>query len=288
MTVLFLIGAVIVTVVMYVDKVNHRIQQMETERNIALELYFKSMKELVPMGIDSIWTSNFKYISLDVLTSKGPRLCLFLHKSQCDLCRNEALEYFEECGSLYKWLKPVVLLSGFKPNDLIQMEHSYSFPLFLVDERWEIDAETQKDYPILMVLNQKGKINYVFPLEDKSPYIKEEYVKRVNAYCQTSNRKPRIRAINANIQLGNIELRRKVVVKLLLENVSSQDCKVVNIEPSCDCIRIEDFTKVIYAESKGFVKVTLVPERKGTLYRTVSVKLASAQTVDFEINANVI
>lgn len=288
MTVLFFIGAVIVTVVMYIDKVNHRIQQMEKERNIAVELYFESMKKLVPMGIDSIWTSKSKHISLDVLTSKGPRLCLFLHKSQCDLCRNEALEYFEECRSLYKWLNPVVLLSGFKPNDLIKLEQLYSLPLFLMDERLEIDVESQKDYPILLVLNQNEKVNYVFPLKDKSPYIKEEYVKRANAYCQVMNRQPKIRAINANIQLGNIELRRKVVVNLLLENVSGQDYNVVDIEPSCDCIRIEDFTKVIKAESKGFVKVTLVPERKGTLYRTVSVKLANAQTVDFEINANVI
>lgn len=274
-------------------------QQLDIQTLKSNNAQFKIIKsyihytEEVKTPINDDWTfydSNMKQYTLDDIVAKRSQFCLFIDKSQCEVCWKRALTYLEE-NTKGTSLQPIILFSGFLPKDFVRLSTNLPFPCYYVESTIGLEEYFQTSNPMYFILNQAKFIHYVFYPEGMYDAMGSQYLFAITSYLNTYNHTSpttMIIAENPQIEIKGLPLRKKASVKLYLQNRGNKSVKIQQVLPSCDCMLIEHYPTVVKAKDKATIDVSFVPDKKGWMQRSVTIILDDKQTIEFNIDIYVV
>lgn len=264
------------------------------QTNLALKNALLEKINNESVEITSEWEvrdGQMKRTSLDEILKDGPRLCLFIDRSQCDACWKKAIDFIKENFKERDLSQVCILLSGFQPNDMRQFQTIASgIPIYyLANMPQELASKIDWGKTYFFVLENPHMISRVFESDGLYESIGREYIQGFQKLSrQAKSSQQVVRAINPEIVRDSLSLRKKEVFLLRVENAGRQQVGITKVTPSCTCIRVEDYPKYVMPHSIGEITVVLVPETKGWMMRTITVQLDNGQELEFNIEAHVV
>ena len=243
--------------------------------------------------INDEWTfydSNMKQYTFNDIVAKGSQFCLFIDKSQCEVCWKRALTYLEG-NTKGSSLQPIILFSGFLPKDFTRLSTSMPFPCYYIESTIDLEEYFPTSNPMYFVLNRAKFIHYVFYPEGMYETMGSHYLSAVASYLNTyshTSSTTMVTAENPQIEIKNLPLRKKASINLYLQNKGNNPVKIQQVLPSCDCMLIEHYPTVVKARSKATIDVSFVPDKKGWMQRSVTIILDNKQTIEFNIDIYVV
>lgn len=249
--------------------------------------------ERIRIPIDSEWAlydSKMSHHTLeDILVDKS-LLCLLIDKSQCEVCWKKALAFLKDNAKNYS-LHPVILFSGYLPKDFTRICTDIPFPYYLIVSTTTLDNFFQTSEPMYFVLNPTKDIHFVFYPDGMYDTMGNHYLSTVASYIKNNKSSPStnmVTAENPQIEIKRSPLRKKLTVKLYLQNRGNKSVNIQKVLPSCDCMLIENYTNTISARGKTSIDVSIVPDKKGWMQRSVTIILDNKQTIEFNIEIYVV
>lgn len=264
------------------------------EANLALKKALLEKVNNESIEITSEWEirdAKMRQTTLETVLNGSPKLCLFIDRSQCDVCWKKAIDFIKENVKGKDLAQVCILLSGFQPNDIRQFQTiAAGIPVYyLADMPQELVGKIEKSKTHLFVLENAQMISHIFAPDGLYESIGKEYLEAFLKLSQQAEGLHHVvKAVNPEIAKDSLLLRKKEVFVLKVENTSSQSVGIAKVTPSCTCIMVQSFPKNIQPHSTSEIKVVLVPETKGWMMRTITVELGNGQELEFNIEAHVV
>lgn len=264
------------------------------QTNLALKKALLEKINNESVEITSEWEvrdGQMKRMSLDEILKDGPRLCLFIDRSQCDVCWKKAIDFIKDNVKGQDLAQVCILLSDFQPNDIRQFQ-TIAAPIsiyYLANMPQELASRIERGKTYFFVLENPHMISRVFESDGLYESIGKEYIQGFQKLLHHAKSSQQIvRGINPEIVRDSLSLRKKEAFLLRVENAGRQQVGIAKVTPSCTCIGVDDFPKYIMPHSVGEINVVLVPETKGWMMRTITVQLDNGQELEFNIEAHVV
>lgn len=274
-------------------------QQLEVETNKNNNSQLKIIKnyihntERVKIPIDSEWTlcdSKMSHHALDEILGEASSLCLLIDKSQCEVCWKKALVFLKDNTKKLS-LHPVILFSGYLPKDFARICTDIPFPCYLIVSTTKLDNFFQTSEPMYFVLSPTKDIHFVFYPDGMYDTMGNHYLSTIASYIKNNksySSTNMVTAENPQIEIKKSPLRKKLTVKLYLQNRGNKTVNIQRVLPSCDCMLIENYPNTISARDKTSIDVSIVPDKKGWMQRSVTIILDNKQTIEFNIDIYVV
>lgn len=292
--VLLTVASVSIVWINQTSRENKRNNADSLQTNLALKKALLEKINNESLEVTSEWDIRdvqMKRTSLDEILKTGPRLCLFIDRSQCDVCWKKAIDFIKDNVKGKNLSQVCIMLSGFQPNDMRQFQSiAADIPIYyLVDMPQELAGKIEKGKTYFFVLENARLISHLFEPEGLYESMGKEYIQGFQKLSRLAKSSQQfVRAINPEIVRDSLSLRKKEAFLLRVENAGRQQVGITKVSPSCTCIMVEDFPKYMMPHSIGEIKVVLVPETKGWMMRTITVELDNGQELEFNIEAHVV
>lgn len=215
------------------------------------------------------------------LCSRKGRFFLYIDRRHCVSCWKKDIEVVSTLTDKPDCVSAMaVVASGFSSRELKIMRRETGLDIYSVGADSAIPHALTKFFlPFFFVLTPDG--NLVLPYypsrEDDEKFLRN-YLSLVEARLNkavsfepvwngTAGRQLAI--VNENLDLGEVHVRRKACGTFELRNQGKTDCEIRQIYPSCSCILIDEYTKVIKAGETGRVCFTTVQQYKGKFHHSI-------------------
>lgn len=229
--------------------------------------------------------------TLRALGVPGGRLFLYIDRAHCTSCWKKDMEVLSALSDMPLCARDMaVVASGFSGRELNIMRQNTTQDIYDAGDGKSLPgALTKFSLPFFFVLTQDGKLAlpYFPSKEDDEKFLRnylalaESRMKKheVDAQPHSSSGTHSLVVENENLDLGGVRIRRKASGEFVLKNVGDTDCVVQQIHPTCSCILIDDYPKVIKAGETGCVRFTTVQTNKGTFHHSIRVQTDSDSEV---------
>ena len=155
--VLLTVASVSIVWINQTSRENNKNKADSLQTNLALKKALLEKINNENLEITSEWEvrdEQMKRTSLDEILKGGPRLCLFIDRSQCDVCWKKAIDFIKDNVKGKNLSQVCIILSGFQPNDMRQFQSiAADIPIYyLVDMPQELVRKIEKGKTYFFIL----------------------------------------------------------------------------------------------------------------------------------------
>lgn len=303
--VLFSLVSCLVTIFFYmVDQKNYTERQLQSRlqeiENLKLNYLkqIKSSQAKIDARMPILYTNSDKNIKqLSEIVDEGYQLGVYIDKSQCEMCWKRAVVFMKDTlPTLNDSIEPFILVSGYSKRDLQMMinRNKIKLPVFLIDKPQSLQYLLKEDMPFYFVLSKEGVLTSVFFPENVYDIMGTAYLKNAVAYCSVlansaSFSNVNVVPLNPNIDIGEVRIREKHLVKLQLKNNGENICKINNVQATCNCVIVDNFPEYIYPGETINIEVRFLSHQIGLVKREIFVNIdGNNSLIKFNLKATVI
>lgn len=295
---LLIAPAIVITALLFTALTYYsgRVSEYEIEHsrltNSIVRLEDKLMKQVSAIRYklpDSTWVYNRQKerVLLASVAETEPRLCLYADRFQCESC------WQAELGSLAFYHKkdsglpaPALLAANYNIREvkLLAQRNNTDIPMYVTEEIPVLQHIARLRKPFFFVLEPGGVVSSVyFPDEQSitsdSTYfttIARRYLKTVAPTAQSTGKQKGFHIPEADIDLGDIGLRKKQEVVFCLVNDADTACDILDIRLSCSCMMLQSMPQRVLPGETGEIRVDIIQLSKGPFSRTIELRTSSS------------
>lgn len=222
--------------------------------------------------------------TLLALCGQGSRLFLYIDRAHCTSCWKKDVEVMHALTDKPECARDMaVMASGFVGRELSIMRQNTGLDIYDAGAGEALPSALRKfSLPFFFVLTQDGKLvlPYYPSNEDDEKFLRnylalaESRMKEAHASARPRPNSD-VRSLqveNENLDMGEVRIRRKASGEFVLKNMGDADCELQQIYPTCSCILIDDYPKVIKAGEAGRARFTTVQTNPGAFHHSIRVQ----------------
>lgn len=210
-------------------------------------------------------------------------LVLYIDRAHCTSCWRKDIEVMRVLPDMPGIAKSlVVVASGFGSRELRIIRRDTGLEVYGAGMPETLPrALTKFALPFFFALTPDGKIVLpYYPDKDDDEKFLRNYLSLVENRLKKNQAAPQSHSTgrhgglvveNASLDLGEVRQRRKVSGRFEIRNEGGHDCVIRQIYPTCSCVMIDEYPKVIKAGETGVIRFTTVQENKGTFRHGIQV-----------------
>ena len=255
-----------------------------TEGNTAnrLMLYM----EAVEYTAESIWEItdiNDNTRSLRNSCTEG-RFAIYIDRKHCSSCWKKDIEVLLSLSDVPVCAKSLVIVAkDFESRELKIIHRDTGLEVYDAGTKEIMPyALTQFSLPFFFALSPNGKIilPYYPSNEDNERFFRnylslvENRLKHDTKKRETDTGKQQGMLIikNANLNMGTVKMQRKASGMYEIKNAGRRDVIIRQIYPSCSCVLIDDYPKIIKAGETGIIRFTMVQSTRGQFHHSIQIQ----------------
>ena len=210
-------------------------------------------------------------------------LALYIDRAHCTSCWRKDVEVMQVLPDMPGIAKSLVIIaSGFGSRELKIVRRDTGLRVYGAETPEALPrALTKFALPFFFALTPDGKVVLpYYPDNDDDEEFLRNYLSLVENRLEktqlvpwpgSTGRHDTLVVENADLDLGIVGQRRKVSGKFEIRNEGRRDCVIQQIYPTCSCVLIDEYPKVIKAGETGVIRFTTVQENKGSFRHGIQV-----------------
>ena len=300
--ILFSLVSCFVTLFFYiVDQKDYTEKQLQSRHQEMEDLKLNYLKQIkysqakIDARMPILYTNSDKHITqLSEIVDEGFHLGIYIDKSQCEMCWKRAVVFMKDTlPTLNDSIEPFILVSGYSKRDLQMMlnRNKIKLPVFLIDRPEPLQYLLNENMPFYFVLGHEGVLSSLFFPENVYDAMGTAYLKNAVAYCSVlansdTSTITNVVSLNPNIDIGEVKIREKHLVKLQLKNNGGNICKINNVQATCNCVIVDNFPEYIYPGETISIGVRFLSHQKGVVQREIFVSVdGNKSLIKFNLKA---
>lgn len=221
------------------------------------------------------------------VASDGPRLGLYISRSQCEPCWEEALARLERLMREEKLAAaPFVLADSYNPREfkLLRQRHKSPVPFYSVGREFAIEHLTRPNSPFYFILYPDGTWSSVFYADGLYGLLGDDYFRMAASLCRhnaaplpqagvPAKKQAGLVLVNSSVDLGKVRLRKKYTAVFRVRNEGDKACVIQHAHPLCNCLSLEEVPHVVLPGDTASFKVAFLSTGKGFVRRSVQFRV---------------
>ncbi len=227
-----------------------------------------------------IISSDGRNMNLDSVVQHA-RLALYIDNRNCTSCWKKEIRRLEQiCDTLHLSEFPVIIANNFTQRECALIQDDCRFPVYNIGNQPDFLCPLTKfNVPFFCIIEKDMSVRFpYFPGDREADESMRRYFDYVRIACAIprevhgSSQTHSLFIVNDIIDFGEISVRTKASARFQLQNDGGETCHLLDCMPSCSCILIDSFSRIIPPGSIGYVAFTAIKNTKGSFHHTINIK----------------